>query len=277
MLPWLLFFLVFTVYPFVYGFAVSFLDYTLTRQIFVGLSNYRSIFSDQAFFRSLGATFCYAGLLLPLTVGVSLWIANALSRMGKRMNAVAKAVFYLPTITSQVALVVVWNFLFAPSFGFVANLFRTLGLEPISFFDSASRAIPLLSVLILSYSLGQPIILYAAGIGGIPASYFEAARIDGANDRQVFWRVTLPMLRSVTTYILITTTIGTLQIFAVPYLMTGGGPNHTTSTLLMMVYKSAFISGSFGYASAIGVVLFLITALIAVAQFCAMRADSLEY
>lgn len=277
LLPWLAFLLVFTIYPFFYGFAASLFDYTLLRQVFVGLDNYRQIFRDEMFSRSIVATFEYAAILLPLTVCLSLWVANTISKFHEHASGIFKTIFYLPTITSQVALVVVWNFIFAPSFGFLANLFRMFGLTPISWFDDPARAIPLLSVLILSYSLGQPVILYSAGIGNIPKSYFEAARIDGATDRQLFFRITLPMLRSVTTYILITSTIGMLQIFAVPYLMTGGGPNNTTSTLLMMVYKSAFISGNFGCASAVGVVLFFVTAIIAAIQFRLVRADTLEF
>ncbi len=277
LLPWFVFLLVFTIYPFFYGFGASLYDYTLTRQVFTGLENYQQIFRDKAFGRSIVATLCYAAILLPLTVCLSLWIANTITKFRERTSGIFKAIFYLPTITSQVALVVVWNFIFAPSFGLLANLFQMVGLTPISWFDDPMRSIPLLSLLILSYTMGQPIILYSAGIGNIPVSYYEAARIDGATDRQLFFKITLPMLRSVTTYILITCTIGMLQIFAVPYLMTGGGPNNATSTLLMMVYKSAFINGNFGYASAVGVMLFLITAVIAALQFHMMRADALEF
>lgn len=277
LIPWFLFFLVFTVYPLIYGLIVSFYDYTLSRSVFVGLQNYREMFHDTAFFRSLRGTFLYAAIILPCTVVLSLWIANALSHHGSRFNAVTKAIFYLPSVTSQVALVVVWNFLFSPTFGLIAKLFQALGWTPISWFDNAGTAIPLMALLVLTYGLGQPIILYAAAINGIPSSYFEAARIDGATNRQVFFRITLPLLHSITTYILITSTIGALQIFAVPYLMTGGGPNHKTSTLLMIVYKSAFLNGNFGYASAIGIVLCLITAVIAVLQFRAMRRETIEY
>jgi multiple sugar transport system permease protein len=277
LLPWFIFFCIFTIYPFVYGTTISFFDYTLSGSKFVGFANYRQAFADSAFLKSVGGTFSYALIILPVTVAVSLWIANLLSYKGRRFNALVKALFYLPSVTSQVALVIVWNFLFSPTFGLVSSVFKSLGLAQISWFDSPATAIPLLALLICTYGLGQPIILYTAAINGIPESYFEAARIDGATDGQVFRQITLPLLKPTTTYVLITNTIGVLQIFAVPYLMTNGGPNNRTSTLLMMIYKSAFQNGNFGYASAIGVILFLITAVIAAAQFRAMRGDTHEY
>lgn len=277
LIPWFCFFLVFTVYPFLYGFKVSFYDFTISKSRFIGLDNYIEAFGNQAFWRSLCATFQYAVIILPVTVIVSLWIAKVLSVRGKKLNAFSKAVFYLPAVTNQVTLVIVWNFLFSPTFGLVAGIFRTLGLTPVSWFDSSATAIPLLALLICTYGLGQPVILYTAAINGIPDCYFEAAKIDGATDNQIFFKVTLKLLHSTTTYILITSTIGMLQVFAVPYLMTNGGPNHRTSTLLMLVYTSAFQNGSFGYASAIGVVLFFITAAIAFLQFRLMRQETVEY
>lgn len=277
LIPWFCFFVVFTVYPFLYGFKVSFYDFTISRSKFIGLDNYIEAFGNEAFWRSLIATFQYAVIILPVTVIVSLWIAKVLSARGKKLNAFSKAVFYLPAVTNQVTLVIVWNFLFSPTFGLVAGIFRTLGLTPVSWFDSPRTAIPLLALLICTYGLGQPVILYTAAINGIPDCYFEAAKIDGATDNQIFFKVTLKLLHSTTTYILITSTIGMLQVFAVPYLMTNGGPSHRTSTLLMLVYTSAFQNGSFGYASAIGVILFFITVVIAFLQFRMMKQETVEY
>ena len=148
LLPWFCFFIIFTVYPFLYGFKVSFYDYTISRLVFVGVSNYVQAFGSAPFWRSVCATFEYAVIILPVTVLVSLWISKVLSTRGKKINAFAKAVFYLPSVTNQVALVIVWNFLFSPAFGLVASIFRILKLDPISWFDSPVTAIPLLALLI---------------------------------------------------------------------------------------------------------------------------------
>lgn len=277
LIPWFLFFAVFTAFPFLYGFFVSFTNFTLKSMDFVGLENYQTMFSDQAFLTSLVVTFKYAIILIPFTVGISLLVARILQDRGPKFNAVTKAICYMPSITSQVAMAIVWNFVFAPSFGLLASFFRAVGWVPISWLDNPSISVPLMAFLVLSYTLGQPIILYTAAMGSIPASYFEAAEIDGANRNQIFFKITIPLLHSTTTFILITTTISMLQVFAVPYLLTNGGPNFQSSTLLLLIYQSAFTYGNFGYASAIGIVLFLITAVIAAVQFKLMKREALEY
>ncbi len=277
LLPWFAFFAVFTAYPFCFGIYVSFTNYTLGAQDFIGLQNFKDILVDAAFFKSVLATFYYLILIAPGIIIVALWISKVLQYRGPKMNAFTKVAFYLPTVTSQVALVIVWNFLFAPSFGLIASIFINAGLPPISWFDNASLAIPMISFLVLAISLGQPIILYTAAINGIPDSYFEAAEIDGAKRNQVFFKITLPLLRATTTFIIITSTIALMQIFVVPYLMTGGGPEHRTSSLLLMIYRAAFALNKFGYASAIGVVFFMITAVLAALQFKLMKRENIEY
>jgi multiple sugar transport system permease protein len=232
---------------------------------------------DPAFVKSLVATLFYAVIIIPLSIILSLWIANALRYHGPKMNAFSKAVFYLPGVTCTTALVIVWKFLVSPSIGIFGTLFKAIGMPQYSLFDRPSTAIPTLSLLIVFCGLGQLIIIYAAAMNGIPDSYYEAAELDGASRGQQFFRITLPLINSTSTYILITETIGVLQIFVVPYLMTGGGPQYKTSTLLLMIYKGAFQNSSFGYASAVGVVLFIITAFVAAIQFKLMKTDSVEY
>ena len=244
---------------------------------FTGLKNYANILKDPAFFRSCIATLKYAVIILPGEVICALWIAKTLQYCGAKMNAFTKAAFYLPTVTSQVALVIVWNFLFMPTFGFIASIFNTVGLKPISWFGDANLAIAVISFLVLSVGLGQPVILYSAAINGIPQSYFEAAEIDGAKKNQVFMKITFPLLHATTTFIVITSTIGLMQIFVVPYLMTGGGPEYKTSTLLLMIYRAAFSDNKFGYGSAIGVVFFIFTGILAAIQFKMMKRDTIEY
>ena len=126
-------------------------------------------------------------------------------------------------------------------------------------------------------NLGSNLIIYSAALDAIPETYYEAADLDGATKGQQFFKITMPMVQPTIVYVFITATIAALQIFVIPQLMTGGGPNYTSSTLLMLIYDSAFTNNQFGYASAIGVVLFLITAIIAVIQFRTTQKDSIEY
>ena len=277
LLPWFVFFLIFTLYPFVFGVSVSFTNYNLSGMKFTGLQNYLKILTDTAFQRSLVATLCYAVIIIPLVLVLSLWIAKTIHQRSNRTNSFVKAAFYLPGITTQSAMSIVWKFMFMPTFGIASILLSNLGMKNVVLLENPSYAIPLIAVLIVLCGLGQPIILFSAAMNGIPQSYYEVAEIEGASSTQTFFKVTLPLLHSTTTYVLITNTIGILQLFTVTYLMTGGGPGYRTSTLLMLIYNSAFMNGNFGYASAIGNVLFVITCIAAVIQFRVMRREVVEY
>lgn len=277
LIPWLAFFLVFSLYPFFYGIIVSFTNFTLGSMKWVGLENYKQIFADYAFWRSLRGTIYYSLIVVPLGMLLPLLAANALRDHGKFMNNLVKLIFYVPGVVSSVALVIVWKFILAPNSGLLSELLSSFGLKQYSIFDSASTAIPALALMIILSGLGQNLIIYSAAIGGIPETYYEAAALDGATKGQVFRKITVPLLHPTMVYVFITSTIGALQIFVIPQLMTNGGPNYTTSTLLLQVYNSAFGNSQFGYASALGVILFIITAVIALAQFRAMRSDSIEY
>lgn len=277
LIPWLAFLLVFTVYPFLYGIAVSFTNFSLQSSKFIGLDNYLSLFEDRAFITASLSTLKYAALVIPSTVLIAVWIAATLQRRGPKENAFFKCVFYLNAVTSQTALVIVWMFLLAPTYGVFAGILSKLGVTNISWFDKPITAIPILSFLVLTCSLGQPVILFSAAMGSIPESYYEAAALEGASKSQQFWKITWPLLHSTTTFVVVTTTIAVLQIFVVPYLMTGGGPSHKTSSLLLRVYQTAFLNGHFGLASAIGIVLFMLTCVVAAVQFRMMKRDIIEY
>ena len=280
LLPWLALFAVFTLYPFVYGIYVSFTDFGIkgiNAINFVGLENYKAIQQDPAFTNSVLATIGYAAVIIPLTIAVALWVSFLLQGYGDRANTFSKALIYLPGVACTTALVVVWKFVFMPGSGLLSGILSSAGFPLFSLFDSPATSIPVLSILILSISLGQPVILYSAAMNSIPATYYEAAEIDGASRTKQFFSITLPLLQPTNIFVMVTTTIGVLQVFVVPYLMTGGGPQYKTSSLLLMVYKSAFQNGSFGYASAVGVVLFIFTAIIAALQFRLMRREVNEY
>ncbi len=277
LIPWFLFFVVFTVFPFIFGVGTSFTDFTFNSANFVGLDNYKDILTDDTFRKSVIATLLFAVIVIPGNIVISIWVAKTIHERTARFNAFVKAAFYIPAIVSQVALVIVWKYIFGPTFGLMSSLFTMAGLDPISWFDTSSISIPLMSLFVITVGLGQPIILYSAAMGNIPETYYEAAELDGATKNQAFFKITLPLLKSTTTFVLITTTIAVLQVFVIPYLLTGGGPNNATSTILLMVYKSAFMYGKLGYASAVGVIFFIITAIIAAIQFRVMRSETIEY
>ncbi len=277
LIPWFLVFAIFYVYPLIYGICVSFTDYNLSGMKFIGLDNYVTFLHDYAFWRSLLAMFLYCLIVVPLRTIIPLWAANTLRPHGKRFNTITKLLIYLPGVVCTSALVISWKFILSPGTGILSVILKAMGFGDISLLDSAKTSIPILSILIVLSNLGGNLIVYCAAVNAIPRTYYEVAEIDGASHFKQFIKVTIPMLHSTTTYVLITSTIASLQIFIIPQLLTGGGPNYTTSALLMLVYSSAFINNKFGYASAIGVVLFVITAVVAAVQFRLSKRDNLEY
>lgn len=267
LLPWFLIFCVFFAYPLVYGIVVSFYDYSLRGMSFTGLANYTKIFQDYAFWRSLWATAQYAVYMIPLQVFIPLLVANAIQHHSSKFANLTKVMIYLPGVLCSVALIIVWKFLLSPTNGVVSTILTSLGLPNVSVLDNAAYSIPIMSVLVVLSGLGPNLIIYSSALNGISLDYYDAAEIDGANRWQQFTKITIPLLKPTILYVTVTATIGALQVFVVPKLMTGGGPNYTSSTLLMLIYDSAFTNNQFGYASALGVVLFLITSVIAVVQF----------
>ena len=277
LIPWLLVFAVFYAYPLAYGIIISFTDSKLGSTTYIGLRNYGKILRDYAFWRSLLAMLAYVVIAVPVIVFVPLCAANALRRYGKKFNTAAKLLMYLPGVTCSVALILSWKYMFDPNVGMLRSVLGLFRVTKVSVFDSARTAIPIMSLLAACTNFGANLIIYCAALDAIPNDYYEAAELDGASKRRQFISITIPLLNPTIVYVFITATIGALQIFVIPQLMTGGGPNYSTSTLLMLVYNTAFTNNQFGYASAIGVILFLITAIIAIIQFRVTRRDAVEY
>ena len=277
LIPWLLVFAVFYAYPLAYGIIISFTDSKLGSTTYIGLRNYGKILRDYAFWRSLLAMLAYVVIAVPVIVFVPLCAANALRRYGKKFNTAAKLLMYLPGVTCSVALILSWKYMFDPNVGMLRSVLGLFGVTKVSVFDSARTAIHIMSLLAACTNFGANLIIYCAALDAIPNDYYEAAELDGASKRRQFISITIPLLNPTIVYVFITATIGALQIFVIPQLMTGGGPNYSTSTLLMLVYNTAFTNNQFGYASAIGVILFLITAIIAIIQFRVTRRDAVEY
>lgn len=277
LMPWILLFVVFFLYPFVYGIIVSFTNYSLGKMEFVGINNYVQIFNDYAFWKSLFATIIYCVLIIPLRVFLPLWAASVLKRCTNRTNIIVKMLLYLPGVTCTVALVLSWDVLLFPNTGVINQILSSFGFSRFSLFDNPVTSMPVLSLLVTLCSLGSNLIIFCAAINNIPKEYYEIAELEGATKKEQFWKITIPLLNPTIVYSIVTSTIATLQIFVVPQLLTGGGPNFSTSSLLMLVYSSAFTRNQFGYASAIGTVLFTINAVVAIIQFKVSQKESIEY
>jgi multiple sugar transport system permease protein len=222
----------------------------------VGLDNFREIVSDGRFWHSLGVTAVYS-LYVPVTMVVSLLVAMALDRSGIRIR-LARTVLFLPFIASVVAIALVWQWMYQADFGLINQALRRVGIEGPDWLGDPRFA--LLSVMILSVwvHLGYQMVIFLAGLQGIPQVYHDAARVDGASSWQRFRRITLPLLRPTLLFVLVTGTISSFQVFTYVSVMTEGGPLYATDVVVYRIYQEAWEFLRFGTASAMSLALLAI-------------------
>lgn len=275
-LPSLLMFLIFSLYPMVDSIVLSFQRLRLTGREWVGLQNYARLLDETAFFTILTNTFLYALLIVPIGVLLALAMSVLIFRLPAAVQTFFKSAFYLPVVTSGLVLSMVWLYLYDPAFGLLNYLLGTIGLEPVLWL--ANPTFSLLSIVIMYHAShwGGSIILLTASMGGIPKELYEAAAIEGASILRQVVSITIPLLKPALTYVSILGTIASLQIFTEIFVMTRGGPNYATTNLVFSIYEYGFIRFDFGRASAVAVILLVITIGLAVVQFRVLRTN-VEY
>ncbi|NQG97185.1 sugar ABC transporter permease [Streptococcus suis] len=276
--PILVFFTIFVLAPMIMGFVTSFFNYTMTDFSFVGLDNYIRMFNDPIFIKSLINTIIIVVGSVPVVVLFSVFIASQTYEKNVIARSFYRAVFFLPVVTGSVAVTVVWKWIYDPLSGILNFVLKSGGVieQNISWLGDKQWALLAIIIILLTTSVGQPIILYIAAMGNIDNSLVEAARVDGATENQVFWKIKWPSLLPTTLYIAIITTINSFQCFALIQLLTSGGPNYSTSTLMYYLYEKAFKLSEYGYANTMGVFLAVMIALISFAQFKILGND-VEY
>ncbi|MEU8172285.1 sugar ABC transporter permease [Microbispora hainanensis] len=267
-LPNFLGFAVFTLVPMVAAFALAFLKWdSYNTPEWAGLDNFRRLLRDENFFVALRNTLFYAAGHIPLTLAAALGLAIALDRKLRGVQFFRTAAFF-PYITSLVAVAVVWNMLFNPTAGPVNQVLHALGVgDPPRWVASTDWAMPAVIVTSVWRDMGYYMVLFLAGLQTIPKEYYEAARVDGANSWQRFWRITLPCLRPTTFFVVVMLTIQSFKVLDLIVVMTDGGPGRSTLVLAQLVYREGITQGRFGYSSAIALVLFVIVLAVTVVQF----------
>ncbi|MGH7701415.1 MAG: carbohydrate ABC transporter permease, partial [Gemmatimonadales bacterium] len=232
---------------------------------FVGLANFVELARDPLVWRALRNTAVYA-LYVPATMAVALAAALALQRAGRGVRLLRTALL-LPTVSSVVALALVWQWLFQADFGLLNRLLAFAGLGPVDWLEDPRTALVAVMLVSAWVQVGYQMVVFLAGLQGIPQGYLDAARVDGANAWQRFWRVTFPLLRPVTLFVLMTGVIGSFQVFTYIYVLTNGGPLHATDVVVYRIYEMAWQFLRFGQASALALVLFAILFGVTWAQF----------
>ena len=270
MAPFLLFFFGFVVYPMFMCIFTSFFDATMGREdIFIGFDNYKELFSDSVFWIALRNTLVIVIVSVPVTCAFSLWIATLISKMPVAATSAFRCIFYLPVVTGSVAVTMVWKWMFNNYYGILNYLGKGLGLidKNINWLGDPKYALGCIILILLTTSVGQPIVLYVSALDNVDKSLVEAAQVDGATETQAFWRIKWPQMMPTTLYILVITTINSFQCFALIQLLTSGGPKNATMTIMYYIYYNAFKLYRYGYGNAMGVILAIIIAILSAVQF----------
>lgn len=278
-LPFLLLFAVFTAWPLLQSLFMSFTD-TRSRDLrtpfsvdIVGLDNYVKAFGDPTFRKAAFNTFYFVAVGVPLTLGLALAAAVALDKGITRFRAFFRLGFYMPVITSIVAVAVVWRFLLNPDSGLLNTALRWVGIDGPNWLGSEHWSMPSLILMAAWRNFGTAMIIFLAGLQSVPWSLHEAAAIDGAGPWQRFRAITLPMLRPTVLFVMVTTLIGYLQFFEEPFVMTNGGPLNSTISMSMYTYRQ-FGYGNYGYATAVSYLIFVVIAVVTAIQFRVMRDNT---
>lgn len=260
-------FLVFVLVPVVIGFGLSFFQWDLVSAVrFVGLENWNHLLARKDVMISFFNTIWIVALSLPLTVVIGLALALLVHKLpfGK---VVFRSAFFAPSVTSLVAMSIIWRNMYATDTGLLNYLMGWFGVSPIGWLDNSTSALISAVVFGVWHSAGYNMLIFLAGLQGIDETYYEAARVDGAGAFRTLWSITLPLLTPTLFFIVITTVINGLQTFESVYLLTGGGPGYATTTLVYSVVNAAFTAFDTGLAASISVLLFLLVMIATIIQW----------
>jgi len=266
LLPAITLFAIFSWYPIISGFVISFMDYSFNPNIpskFVGFQNYQKMFSDPLFYKAWINVFIFVGLGLLIGYAIPIVLAITINEM-RRLRGFFRLGFYLPAILPLVVVVVMWKYLYGPEYGFIDTMFKVLHLQPISNGLINNKNTAMLALVIMSTwkNAGATIIIYLAALQGIPEQLYEAAELDGANIWQRVKHITIPQILYVMLILLILQIIGTVKVFVEPFIMTKGGPNNATLTVVLRIYNIAFRYYDMGWATAMCLMLFVVLIIV---------------
>jgi len=257
--PTLVVFSVFVLFPVIFSFYLSFQTWNMfsAEHTFVGLDNYGRALATPEFWSVLSNTVVYTLGTIPLNMSLALLVAALLNKRiaGKRWLRTA---FFAPVIMSSVAAAVIWRWVYEPNFGLLNWFLGLFGVPAINWLNDPAAAMFALIVMGVWKTFGVNMVLFSAGLQGIPDHYYEAAAIDGAGPWHKFWHITIPLLSPTTFFILVMSVIGSFQVFDTVYVLTSGGPLGSTKVLVFYLYEQAFKFFEMGYASAVAYMLFAI-------------------
>ena len=268
---------IFFVVPVLSAFIMSLTDFDvyalgdISVVRFMGFHNYVRIFQTPLFWTALKNTFYFVLVGGPLSVAASLGAALMVNSKLARFKSFFRTVYFLPVVTSLVAVAVVWRYLYHPAHGLLNLFLSWFGVAPIDWLGNPAIAMPAIIILAVWKNFGYNMLIFIAGLQNIPDDLYEAARIDGAGAWRQFVDITIPMLAPTTVFVVMITIIGYFQLFAEPYVMTEGGPMNATTSIVLMMYEQGFRWWNMGFAAAIAFVLFVVILFFSLVQMLIQR------
>ena len=261
-LPAVVLLIAFLVVPIIYTVYYSVFQYQVMRPndiTFIGFENYHKLITDSDFWISLKNTFYFTIIVVPVQCALALILAMLVSKKFKGV-AIFRTMYFSPQLTSMVVIAVLWTVLYNsnPNTGLINALLVNLGLEPINFLTNERTAMNSIIFMSAWQGAGYQMMIFLAGLQGIPRDQYEAASVDGATPWQQFWFVTIPNLKGTIKYVIMITMIQAMKLFTQPYVMTQGGPRNSTKTMVYYIYTQGFQKGNFGYACSVAAVFFVI-------------------
>lgn len=264
--PSVLLLIIFTLYPVVSSFVLSFQSMRGTEKYFVGFANYTKLFQDPIFYKSLSNTFQILIIQVPIMLSIAIVTAVGLNSAMLKFKGLFRTIYFLPAITALVAASIVFMVILDDNYGLANYLLSLVGIEPVNWLTHPFWSkMAIIAVMTWRWT-GYNMVIFLAGLQTISPDLYEASDIDGAGPIKQFFYITLPQLKPVFIFTVVMSTIGTLQLFDEAYILTNGGPNNATMTITLYLYETGFKNFDFGYASAMAYILVLIIAVISWVQ-----------
>ena len=264
--PYIVHFLLFVAFPVIFSIVLTFHKWNIIAPMeYTGLNNYVRLFNDKTFIKSMGNTLIFLLIHIPLQIIVALFLAEILNQKLK-LRGVFRGAFFLPVIVSGVVVTILWQQLYGFDTGLFNRLLTGAGLSKVGWLTDPSIAMVSIAVMATWKNVGLYIILFLVGLQTVPAQYYEAADLEGANHWQKFFKITLPMINPTIFMVVILSTIGGFSLFIEPYIMTGGGPLNSTVSAVLYIYKQGFFYYHMGYAATLGLFFALIILAVVVIQ-----------
>jgi ABC-type sugar transport system permease subunit len=296
--PILLYMGLFTLFPILFAIVMGFFSYTPIREgsgflglgganPFIGINNYIDLFTGtgkpaEVFRLAVRNTFLFTALVLPLNLAITLPLAVLLESIGEKFKTLFRAIYFLPTISSSVALVTIWAYMYAPGWGLLSIMFKAVGLVPPKSWlqdpNTVYFGVPLAMICVVVahvwQDFGYNLVIFVAALQSIPKTLREAARVDGANVWQEFWLIVVPLLRRTVLLTSVLTVISSLQVFVIFQLLSRGGPKNQTQTMVLSIYENAFrFTNKLGLSAAMSMILFMIILILTLVQFRILRTE----